>query len=385
MGSRLSALIFLNCASILTMAPAASTRADSALSPASVAALASRLPLQEHRYALSSGVTPQAIYGNTVAWSVAVGPKCTAAPCTREADLYLANLAHFHPVLIRSVGHIGVLDVALSARWLVWLNGPYLRPGWWLWARDLRTGKTTLIDHSSIEGGPAVPSYPSIALNGDELAWTREDCLRGCSAPGPSSVQMEDLASGARRVLGTNTNPCTPLSAVSITPQAITWTRAPLSGFGCPATSTSTVIRLDRRAGTITARTVSVSSGNIPESNGNYVIWESWPINSSTIHLLNWRTGRTRTISRPASADPQINQDLAIWKIDTVTGLEALDLRTSRYVRLEHNTTTGGLNTVMSGPHLGSGRRVIWEETQFPSESAAFKYWLVVADVPQQR
>jgi hypothetical protein len=383
MGSRLSALIFLNCASILTTAPAASTRADSALSSASVAALASRLPLQEHRYALSSGVTPQAIYGNTVAWSVAVGPKCTAAPCTREADLYLANLAHFHPVLIRNVGHIGVLDVALSARWLVWLNGPYLRPGWWLWARDLRTAKTRLVGHSAVEGGPAVPSYPSIVLNGNELAWTREDCLRRCSAPGPSTVQTENLASGARRVLATNRDTCTPLTAVSITARAVTWTRAPLSGFGCAVTGTTTVIRLDRRTGTVTSRTVPVSGGNIAYSNGNYIIWGG--SRSGTIHILNWRTGRIRLISQPGSSAPQINEDMAIWQIDNDSGLEALDLTTFRYVRLEHTMTIGNLTTVASGPHLGSRRRVIWEETQFPSAGASFKDWLVVADVPGRR
>lgn len=382
MRTTLYTLMVLTWASMLIVAPVTSTWVHGADSPAGITALAAEPLLQEHRYALANEITPQAIYGNTVAWSVATGPKCSVAPCTREANLYLVNLAHFHPMLVRNVGHVGYLAAALSARWLVWINGPYLQPGWWLWARDLHTGTTTLIDHSAVEGGPAVPSYPSIALNGDTLVWTRENCLHDCSAPGPSSVHVQNLASGVRHVLAANADACTPLTAISITAQAITWTRTPLSGFSCPATGTSTVIRFDRRSGTITARTVPVASGNTPRSNGNDVIWESWPINTSTIHLSNWHTGRTRTISRPASADPQINQDLAIWKIDNVTGLEALDLHTFRYVRLEHNTSAQNINMVASGPHLGSGRRVIWEETTFLPSSATVKYWLVVADVP---
>jgi hypothetical protein len=73
---------------------------------------------------------------------------------------------------------------------------------------------------------------------------------------------------------------------------------------------------------------------------------------------------------------------MAIWQVDNDSGLEALNLQSFRYTRLEHTTSIGNLITVASGPHLGSGRRVIWEETQFPSTSATFKYWLVVPDVP---
>src|SRR5579872_3526359 len=98
-----------------------------------------------------------AVYGNRIAWAATIGSCKPTAACSTV--IYTSRISPFQAGVVAHVAHgkarVGYLELRLSDHWLVWIDGVYPAPGWWLWARNVQTGITELVASSANEGGPA--------------------------------------------------------------------------------------------------------------------------------------------------------------------------------------------------------------------------------------
>jgi len=98
---------------------------------------------------------PPAVAGNALAWVTQPGlchPKAAPSTCNLASYLHLADIRSFHPhTLVRFSNLVSSVIALLSQHHLVWMSTRYPFGGWWVWSRDLRTGRKTLIDSSQAE------------------------------------------------------------------------------------------------------------------------------------------------------------------------------------------------------------------------------------------
>lgn len=325
-----------------------------------------------------------AVSGSTVVATVAgPGPGCSST-------IYLRQILHgrWQPI-VRLGRNICQLDVRLSAQWLVWLAGHYPAPGWQLWASSRTTHRRHLVDSSATEGGTAAPSFPEISLSGDTLAWVRHDCLQGCTRPGPSTLRVVDLRGGAASLISRVTYICRQIAFPALSGTVLSWVSVPLSGYGCPAPNTWTVVARDRRTGKLSFHEIHLNRNQMADEFTGYGQREAWVEHlaftnrDDRVVLMNLRGGAQRTIAVHGASSPRLADHVLAWIGSSGDRVEALDLRTGRRYLLAHGITGPNQNVAL-GIRLGQSwqDRVIWEEGAFNPNGGPIHDSVVVATVP---
>ncbi len=346
------------------------------------------------RFALPAGIAGQpAIAGNTVAWVTRPG-RCqvVAAPaiCKLPSYLHLANLTHFHPrTIVRFAAAVSNVVVLLSPHWLVWMSTRYPLGGWWVWSRNLRTGRQTLVDSEQIEGGAAAPSSPNLSLRGDTLAWTRNDCGNVCVSVGHASVGLLDLDSGVRHVITIRHGACWDLTASTLGSHTLTWAENWMDDYnGCGRRHTLVVMRLDRDSGTIRPITVKLPGNTVAydlTANDRYLAWTQETVHTDIdahVMLMDTLTKRVIKVTAPGADRPLLNDGLLIWHGKYGSAIGALDLHTWRYSIIDRDKDAAGVSTGPGAFGLGSHHRMAWEHFSFRDVGGPWKYYLVVARAP---
>jgi hypothetical protein len=323
-----------------------------------------------------------ALAGDTIAYAANSCRGC-------GTDIYLGNLSTGRSRRIVRLG-IGVspLTLHLSSTWLVWLQGRYPRAGWQLWVWSRATGRRRLIDASATEGGPAAPGYAQFSLSGSALAWARQDCRRRCTQPGPSTLRLLDLRGGSARVISHTTYACRPIAYPALTSTTLTWVGTPLSGYGCPAPITWTVISRDRHTGYVSVHEIHLSRNQLADSFVGDDGWEAWTEHleftnrDERVVLMNLRSGARRAIGSSGGFSPRLAGHTLAWTAGFGGSVWAMDLRSGKRYLLDHVRSSATLDT---GPGIWLGQswrnRVIWDESSINPNGGPGHEWLVAATV----
>ena len=335
---------------------------------------------------------PLAVAGNTVAWVTRPGlchPKVVPSTCNLASYLHLTDIRSFQPhTIARFSDRVSHVTVLLSQNRLVWMSSRYPTGGWWVWSRDLPTGRKTLIDSSQAEGGLA-SAPPSLSLRGDTLAWTRNDCFPGCLLPGLSSVTIVNLDSGSRRTIAIHHGRCWILSAPTLAAHTLIWTEQPIvDTVGCGGDSRVQVMRLNRTTGAIRQITIQPPRGKVAfdiAGNDRFLAWTQESLHTdadSRVMLMDTRTGRAIPVTTVGGGHPSMNSDLLVWHGQYGSTIGALDLHTWRYYLLTRNQNTAGAHTGPGSFGPPSGKRVVWDEFRFRDTGGPSKDSLAIADLP---
>ena len=335
---------------------------------------------------------PPAVAGNTVAWVTRPGlchPKAAPSTCNLASYVHLADIRSFHPrTLVRFSNRVSSVIALLSQYHLVWTSTRYPLGGWWVWSRDLRTGRKTLIDSSQAEGGPAA-APPSLSLQGDTLAWTRNDCFPGCVLAGRSSVTIVNLDSGSRRTIAIHHDRCWILSPPVLAAHTLIWTREPLfDQAGCRGDTRVQVMRLTRTNGAIRQITLQPPRGKVAfdiTGNDRYLAWTQESLHTdrdSRVMLMDMHGGRVIPVTAIGGNRPSMNGPLLVWYGKYSSTIGALDLHAWRYYVLDRNQDQGGVST--SPAFLGppSSKRVAWDEFRVRDTGGPSTSFLAIADLP---
>lgn len=341
--------------------------------------------VQRWRLALPAQMDFQpTVAGNTVAYATTA---CRSYRLCRTV-LYLAQLSSPRVRQIEQIEkYTSNLTLQLSSTWLVWLTERYPAPGWQLWAWSRRTSQRRLIDSSATEGGPAAPGYPEVSLSGNVLAWVRHDCLQHCTRPGPSTLRLIDLTGGTATVVAHLTYVCRQISFPALSDTTLSWVSTPLSGWGCPAPQTWTVMSRDRHTSHVSFHEIHLSRNQTADEFTGYRGWEAWSehlehTNQDTrVLLMNLRSGAQRTISGYGGYSPRLAGRVLAWI--GYARIEALDLDSGKRYLLAHEVN-GRKQDVALGVRLGESTRgkVIWVESTFNHNGGLIRHSLVVASVP---
>jgi hypothetical protein len=336
---------------------------------------------------------PPAIAGNTVAWVTRPGTcHVRGAPwsCPLPSYLHLADVRSFHPrTIVRLAATVSNVSLQLSQQYLVWMATRYPALGWWLWSRNLRTGRQTLVDSSPVEGGPAAAGYPGLSLRGDTLAMIRHQCTHDCTRPGPSFVVIVNLGTGEKHVVAVSHATCRILSGPTLSLHTLTWTdSSTVDQYGCGGDSRVEVMRLDPATGAVRHLAIRPPRGMMAydvTGNDRYLAWtQATPHTNSgsRVLLLDTLTGRSVHVTGPGADRPIMDGNLLVWYGQYSATIGALDLRTWRYYVLARTHDAAGIST---GPDF-LGRpwttRVAWDEFRFRDTGGESQNSLVTADVP---
>jgi hypothetical protein len=118
-------------------------------------------------------------------------------------QFYVSTLGHFRPQHvgsgIRLRGQPGTLGkLAISGDWVVWLQTYLPYPGWSIRAVNIRTHRRLSVGSDNWNGGSGYV-YPTLALSGPYLLWTRSITKVSHSSLIPwNNIQMTDLETGVR-------------------------------------------------------------------------------------------------------------------------------------------------------------------------------------------
>jgi hypothetical protein len=251
------------------------------------------------------------------------------------------------------------------------------------------TGRRRLVDSSATEGGPAAPGIPEISLRSDALVWVRHDCLQRCSRPGPSTLRLLDLRGGTARVVSHASYVCRQIGFPALSDTVLSWVGVPLSGYGCPAPNTWTVVTRDRRTGRLSFHEIHLSRNQMAGEFTGQGQWEAWvegleyTNRDQRVMLMNLQTGAPRTVTRHGAYSPRLSGHTLAWMGAFGSQVWAMDLRSGKRYLLDHETSSATLDTG-PGTWLGcaSQNRVVWEDDSFNPNGGAIHRSVVVATVP---
>lgn len=324
-----------------------------------------------------------AVAGNTIAVATKACLRC-------HVILSLIDLSSGRRQQVARLGwHVSPLTLQLSSRWLVWLQGNYPAVGWQIWAWDRATGRRRLVDSSASEGGVAAAGYPEISLWNNTLAWARHDCLQRCARPGPSTLRLVDLTGGTARVISHATYVCRQIDFPSLSRSVLSWVGTPLSGFGCPAPNTWTIVAQDRRSGHLSFHEIHLDRNQTADTFAGQGWRETWiehlavPKQENRLLLMNLRSGARRTITDHGYYSARLTDRVLAWIGDDGGSVEAMDLATGRHYLLAHEGGEGQRVRAI-GIWLGQSwrSRVIWEEDSFNQNGGPIETAMMVGAVP---
>lgn len=317
-----------------------------------------------------------ALYGNVVAWSDNVIP--------RPAGLYIADVRHFKPQLVaRSLPRFAIIQVRISADWLIWEDQQIGAGGWYIWALNRNSRRPIEVASSATAGSAPDPlDYPALTLSGDVMAWSQtgcgnSNCVQGLNAPTwTSSIVVKRLPGGHAQVVRTTRAPCAQ-AWPDLSGSTLVWHQE----GRCGGQLGTDVFLDDLGLGVPRALTASHRASEAV-TNGRYVAWKDAPnrLENGSIVLMDLRTRTETTVSRPAwqqpgcvtpgggtspcATQPEITSRVVSWLESNGDVVVARDLQTGHlYVlAVSHGVATsrsGRWITGLNGP--SAGHRVVWK------------------------
>jgi len=331
--------------------------------------------------------------GDIVAWVTRSGScrvQAALSMCVQPPYLRLASVRSFHPhTIAHFTGTVSVVRLYLSQRYLVWVSDRYPLAGWWLWSRDLRTGRQTLIDSSQVDGDGAVETRINPSLRGNTLAWTKNDCFPECTKSGNSSITTLNLSTGRRWTASVKHGRCWILSTPTLSTRTLTWAKDKVfENRGCRADNREQVMRMDRGTSTIRTITIHLPHGAVAgEITGNdrYLVWIQGKMHGNgdgRVILMDMTSGRIIPVTGAGSDNAMINEDMLVWHGQGGRTVGVLNLHVWRYYVLDrfHHSTSISTSPGLFGQPWG--KRLVWVSYRSPDAGGPSQFFLDIADLP---
>jgi hypothetical protein len=200
-------------------------------------------------------------------------------------------------------------------------------------------------------------------------------------------LRLLDLRGGPARIVAHTSYLCRPISSPSLTEATLSWVGTPLSGYGCPAPTTWTVISRNRQSGRLRFHEIHLDRNQLADGFVGGDGWEAWTQHleftnrDERVHLVNLRSRVVQTISGVGGFSPRLAGHTLAWTAGNT--VQAMDLRTGKRYLLDRGTSSPNLDT---SPDIWLGQswqnRVIWEESSFNPNGGPIHDSLIVATVP---